>query len=128
MRIRTVIWRALVITHRYLGVAIGLLMLTWFISGIVMMYVAFPGLTEAERQRPLNPISWTQCCRFGERLVDDAQQVLRAQIEEFNGAPALRLRRAGRPDIAIDLAAGAAVHIDAAAVQTIALNAASRII
>ena len=35
------LWRATVITHRYLGVAVGLLMLAWFASGIVMMYVAY---------------------------------------------------------------------------------------
>src|SRR5262245_46476714 len=99
------IWRALVITHRYLGVAVGLLMLMWFVSGIVMMYVGFPRLTEAERQRALLPISWTQCCRFGEQIAD-TQQVLRAQIEEQNGVPVLRLRRAGRPDMAIDLTSG----------------------
>src|SRR5438067_1962984 len=43
------LWRALVILHRYLGIAVGLLMAVWFVSGIVMMYVGFPRLTEAER-------------------------------------------------------------------------------
>ena len=50
-------WRALVITHRYLGVVIGLLMLTWFASGIVMMYVGFPRVTESERVQTLSPIA-----------------------------------------------------------------------
>ena len=40
----SLIWRATVITHRYLGVAVGLLMFVWFFSGIVMMYVNFPSL------------------------------------------------------------------------------------
>jgi uncharacterized iron-regulated membrane protein len=52
------LWRALVILHRYLGIAIGLLMAVWFVSGIVMMYVGFPRLTEAERVRALAPIPW----------------------------------------------------------------------
>ena len=33
------LWRALVAVHRYLGIAVGLVMLMWFCSGIVMMYV-----------------------------------------------------------------------------------------
>jgi hypothetical protein len=35
-------WQALIIAHRYLGGAVGLLMVMWFVSGIVMMYVGFP--------------------------------------------------------------------------------------
>src|SRR5262245_23156540 len=121
------VWRALVITHRYLGVAAGLLMLVWFISGIVMMYVGFPRLLESERQRVLHPIPFSQCCRFGERLVDDDERVLRAQVEELAGVPVARVRRPGRPDVAIDLAGGTAMHFDAAAARAIALEAAPRI-
>ena len=47
-----ILWRATVITHRYLGIAIGLLMVMWFVSGIVMMYVPFPQVKEAERLLP----------------------------------------------------------------------------
>jgi hypothetical protein len=36
---RNLIWQTLVVLHRYLGVAVGLLMVMWFVSGIVMMYV-----------------------------------------------------------------------------------------
>lgn len=35
--------------HRWLGVGMCLLFALWFASGIVMMYVEYPGLTEAER-------------------------------------------------------------------------------
>jgi hypothetical protein len=56
------LWRATVIVHRYLGVAVGLLMLTWFASGIVMMYVAFPELSQKDRYRVLSPIDWRSCC------------------------------------------------------------------
>ena len=47
----------MVVLHRYLGVAVGLLMVMWFASGIVMMYVGFPRVTEAERARTLEPIA-----------------------------------------------------------------------
>ena len=39
---REIIWQVMVVLHRYLGVAVGLLMVMWFVSGIVMMYVGLP--------------------------------------------------------------------------------------
>src|SRR5205085_3781868 len=105
------LWRATVITHRYLGVAIGLLMVMWFVSGIVMMYVPFPQVKETERLRFLPPISWQACCQCG--TLSDQTQVLRVQVESHLGAPALRLRALGQLDSLYDLAHGARVPIDA---------------
>ena len=42
-------WRGLIVLHRYLGVAVGLVMTVWCLSGFVMMYSGYPCLTEAER-------------------------------------------------------------------------------
>jgi uncharacterized iron-regulated membrane protein len=124
----SVLWRAMVVTHRYLGVAIGLLMLVWFVSGIVMMYVPFPRISEAERLRVAPPISWQACCRFGEGALGDEQQVLRAQVENHLGVPALRLRRPGQLDAVVDLALGARMPIDAEAARKVVLDAAPRIL
>ena len=41
--------RALVLLHRWLGVAFCLLFAMWFASGMVMHFVPFPALSEAER-------------------------------------------------------------------------------
>jgi hypothetical protein len=41
--------RALIVLHRWLGVAFCLLFAMWFASGIVMHFVPFPALTESER-------------------------------------------------------------------------------
>jgi len=41
--------RALILLHRWLGVAFCLLFAMWFVTGIVMHFVPFPRLTEAER-------------------------------------------------------------------------------
>ncbi|MCH2464570.1 MAG: hypothetical protein MK237_01535 [Gemmatimonadetes bacterium] len=41
--------KALVYTHRWLGVAGGLLFVTWFVSGIVMVYKRMPRLDPEER-------------------------------------------------------------------------------
>ena len=35
--------------HRWLGIGMCLLLTLWFASGIVMMYVEYPQLTDAER-------------------------------------------------------------------------------
>ena len=123
-----VLWRVMVITHRYLGMAGGLLMLMWFLTGIVMMYVGFPRVSDGERMRTLAPIAWQACCRFGERIVGDDETIIRAQVESLGGVPAIRLQRPGRLDSSLDLAHGAVMRIDAEQARAIALDAAPRII
>ena len=46
---RFAIRRALIYTHRWLGIAGGLLFVAWFVSGIVMMYKRMPSLAPQER-------------------------------------------------------------------------------
>src|SRR5271170_3427012 len=41
--------RLLTLVHRWLGIAVCLLFAMWFASGIVMHFVPFPALTEADR-------------------------------------------------------------------------------
>lgn len=45
--------RWLFLIHRWLGIAVCVLFAMWFASGMVMMYVGYPKLTEAERLRHL---------------------------------------------------------------------------
>ena len=65
--------RWLVVFHRWLGIATCLLCVMWFLSGLVMLYVAFP--------------SWTDEERIARLPVIDAQQV--------RVTPADALRRTG---------------------------------
>jgi hypothetical protein len=58
--------RWLYLTHRWLGIAGCLLFAMWFLSGLVMMYVGFPELTEQERLRGLSAL------RIGEAVVTPA--------------------------------------------------------
>jgi uncharacterized iron-regulated membrane protein len=125
---RTIVWQALVVLHRYLGVAVGLLMVMWFVSGIVMMYVGLPRVTEEDRARTLEPIAWQACCRFPQRLAPDEAQLFGTQVENVAGAPVMRLRPVGRPGFVLDLEQGAVIRIDAEAAREIALDAAPRII
>lgn len=52
--------RLLHLLHRWLGIALGLQMLLWFVSGVVMLYVPFPELTPAERLQRLQPVPATE--------------------------------------------------------------------
>ena len=49
--------RAIVLLHRWLGIAFCLLFAMWFATGIVMHFVPFPSLTEAERFAGLVPLA-----------------------------------------------------------------------
>ncbi len=48
--------RWLFLVHRWLGIGICLLFAMWFVSGMVMMYVGYPKLTEEERLQHLPPL------------------------------------------------------------------------
>lgn len=54
--------RWLFLAHRWLGIVACVFMLLWFVSGIVMMYVGYPKLTQAERLTRLPPLESAQCC------------------------------------------------------------------
>jgi hypothetical protein len=82
--------------HRYLGIGVGALMLSWCLSGGVMHYVRYPQLPEAERIRQLPALKVEACCRADE-LADDAL-VDRVQIEMRGSEAVLRVwtARTGR--------------------------------
>ena len=52
--------RALILLHRWLGVVVCLFFAMWFATGIVMHFVAFPELTEAQRFAGLRQIDLTR--------------------------------------------------------------------
>lgn len=78
------------VVHRYVGVVMGLVMLLWFLSGIVMLFAHWPEVTETERVAGLEPIAWSQCCNFGSD-VPDALTVEEASVESLAGVPVLHL-------------------------------------
>jgi uncharacterized iron-regulated membrane protein len=120
------IWRTMVILHRYLGIAIGLLMVMWFISGIVMMYVPYSRVQETERLHTQPPISWQSCCNYGALL--ESAQITRAQMESHLGMPALRMRPLGERDFLFDLTNGAHIPIDADTARKVVLEASPGVI
>lgn len=61
--------RWLYIGHRWIGIAACLLFAMWFISGVVMMYVAFPGLSDKERLAALPDIAWEKVALSPDRAM-----------------------------------------------------------
>ncbi len=55
-------WRNLLLLHRYLGIAVGLVVAAWCLSGVVMMYVPYPELGRSEELRGLDPLNVDGCC------------------------------------------------------------------
>lgn len=77
----------IVLLHRWLGIAFCLLFAMWFATGIVMHFVPFPSLTEAERFAGLAPLERTQ------RIIAIADAVIASGI-----ADATRVRLIPRSD------------------------------
>src|SRR3569833_726339 len=111
-------FRALVFIHRYVGIAVGLLMATWCLSGVVMMYVPFPRVTEDQRIAGLPPIEWAGCCRFAESdssgpaagPIADGTSVSDFQLEMLGDRPVLRATFAGSGRRMIDLRDGETIE------------------
>jgi uncharacterized iron-regulated membrane protein len=93
--------RILLVIHRYLAVAVGLLMALWCLSGFVMIYQPYPEFTAGERLAALTPLRLEGCCRTQFLPADDTPAGS-FRIEMFNGKPVLRQPGA----VPIDLATG----------------------
>ena len=60
--------KALIFLHKWLGVTLALLFLMWFVSGVVLYFVPFPNLTQAERLAGLPPLQLPKgCCMTAEQ-------------------------------------------------------------
>ena len=101
--------RVILLVHRYLGVAVGLLMTLWCLSGFVMMYSGYPHLAEAARLRGLAPLRWTGCCDTGRLHLDDSTRLTGFSVEMLAGRPVLHLAFPGGART-VDLATGADVR------------------
>jgi uncharacterized iron-regulated membrane protein len=99
--------RLLFLLHRYLGIAACLLVAMWCVSGIVMMYVAYPSFSPRERIQRLPPLNWEGCCRFEQALAAAGEQPIESfEIEMLGDAPVLRFMTAFGAQITLDLATG----------------------
>jgi hypothetical protein len=89
--------RFLVWLHRYLGVAIGLVMTLWCLSGFVMLHHGYPALAPGQRLAGLETLDLT---RADPARLDLAGQRLDGfSIEMLAGRPVLRVRGGGAQTI-----------------------------
>ncbi|MDE0002533.1 MAG: PepSY domain-containing protein [Rhodospirillaceae bacterium] len=95
--------RLLFLIHRYLGIALGVVVTLWCLSGFVMMYEQYPELDDTERLAGLEPLNLTACCRLPTDFSNI--EVDRFRLEMMAGIPVLRLMD-GRFQYVIDLRTG----------------------
>ena len=50
--------RVVLLIHRWIGIFVCVMFVTWFISGVVLAYVRWPAMDRAERLGVLAPIEW----------------------------------------------------------------------
>jgi hypothetical protein len=101
----SMIWfrKWLILTHRYLGLALGLLFVVWFVSGIGMMYAgAMPELSPQERLARMPALDWS---RIRLTPAEAAQKGNlgrgggRVVLLTVNGRPAYRFTGRGRTTV-----------------------------
>jgi hypothetical protein len=88
--------RALIYTHRWLGIAGSIVFLVWFVSGVVMMYARMPRLTAEERLVRLAPVDLS---RLAVEPIDAAQSAGvtpdRMRVGSVDGRPIYRFLSQG---------------------------------
>ena len=108
------LWKWLILSHRYLGIALGLLFVVWFASGIGMIYARdMPSLTEELRLERLEPLE-VESVRLtpGEAA---AQAGLNGALGDGSGDALNRVTLVmvmGRPAYRLDSGGGTTVFAD----------------
>src|SRR5688572_13497128 len=103
--------RVLVYTHRWLGIASGVLFVVWFVSGIVMMYARMPELGESERLARLPSINSS----FIRTLPPSPAEgdITRLAIGTLEGRPVFRVTALGRTALSFADTGDAVPPVDA---------------
>jgi PepSY-associated TM region len=101
--------RLLFLLHRYLGIAVGVLMAMWCLTGVVMMYMSYPTLDEKDRLHDLEEIDWSGCCKIAGQALDGGASVSDFQLEMLAGRPVLYLRGVQARRL-VDLTTGTAIR------------------
>ena len=81
--------RAIILLHRWLGISFCLLFAMWFSTGMVMHFVPFPALTEAERIDGLTPIDPSRPLRSPAAGVDASgiKDAMRVRLLQRSDGP-----------------------------------------
>jgi hypothetical protein len=99
--------RLLILLHRYLGIAVGLMIAAWCLSGVVMMYVRYPELDHRQRLQALAPLDLRDCCNLEAVGRELGVNVFRDfSVETLAGNPVLVAAQQGGPRMVFDLRSG----------------------
>lgn len=107
---KAILFRTLVFTHRYVGIAIGWLMLLWCLSGLVMLYITYPELSERERFTALDTLEISACCDIPADLFAEDTSISAVSVEMFNQQPALRVQPDIGPAVLVNLRTGQSIE------------------
>ena len=83
--------RLLFLLHRYLGIAVGFVMLVWTVSGIIMMYQEYPELDPWEQRSLLGEIDTSACCELPAARMAIGETFREVRVEMLGESPVLRL-------------------------------------
>jgi hypothetical protein len=103
-------FRVLLLVHRYLGIALGILVALWCLSAFVMMYVRFPDLTDQEHLAGLSNLDMERCCQLDIGTAEFLQNTDEFNIEMMGDLPVLRTRSATGLSMTINLVNGSRVN------------------
>ncbi len=108
--------RALILVHRWFGVAFCLLFAMWFASGAIMHWVAYPELTEDERIAGLSTFAPAAITLSPVAVLEkiDRNDVTRLRLTAPGGHPVYVATLVDSTPLALDAATGAPPAVDAA--------------
>ena len=117
---RIAVKRWLFLAHRWLGIGLCLLLVAWFFSGMVMLYVGYPKLTEAERLEHLPTLPAQDALLSPDQALQRAQLSgpladLRLSMASLGQPTYLATPQGGRQATAIDARTGAVLQAVGAA-------------
>src|SRR5258706_1328111 len=91
---------AAIFLHRWMGVALSLIFMLWFLSGIVMMYWSFPAVSAKDRLEHL-PVLNSDTIKVppleAYRVLHSDRAPSQVRLNSFDGRPVYRFRT-GRDD------------------------------
>ncbi|MQR00547.1 PepSY domain-containing protein [Glaciimonas soli] len=106
--------RWLFLAHRWLGIILCLFMAMWFFSGVVMMYVGYPKLTDSERLAKLPELACATSCISLENAVNVLPTMLQSSLTAITltsvaGEPRYQFTGIGKRVFSVDARTGALV-------------------
>lgn len=95
--------KLLFLTHRWLGVTLGILMVLWCLSGIIMMYKSYPELSETESLALMPDLALANCCSVSHSAVLSKNTYQGFHLQMLGNMPVLHLHTGDGVLVTVDL-------------------------